>query len=245
MPVGMDSVHAELRETIAKCLTEALFEIAGGSSSEEVDVKKLRETALSSISFPNKKNGSTAGKPHDIEVRLALSMYHRLKRLSGNGRVEVVSDLGLTRPVDSPRELADLILLPLESACRKEGVSHDVRSQPSGVICIVTVERSQEMRREGKLPCPQCTKWCQGVKGLWWHQHQNHKVEYSDAAESAALSMDNMAIVPYDPERNRILSDTCRDFRHTTTRPEGETPLDYVKTGNLDGLRRLVEVSSC
>ncbi len=242
MPVGMDSIQAGARETIAKCLTEALFVIAGGSFPEEVERKKLRENVLTSISFPNKKNDSNSGKPHDIEVRLALSFFHRLRRMSVNGAVEIISDMGVTRHIDSPRELADRILLPLESACRKEGVAHDVRSQPSGLICIVTVQRSQVLRREGKLPCPLCTKWCQGTKGLWWHHHQNHKVEYSDAAEFAASSTDTMAIVPYDPDTSSGLPDHCHDLSASSTSIESNTPLEHVKTGNLKALRQDVEV---
>lgn len=219
---------------------EALVVIAGGSFSDETDQKRLREAVVSSISFPNKRRDNTTGKPHDIEVRLALSLFHQLKRKSVAGIVEIVSDMGLSRHINSPRELSEQMLLPLEFACRREGLSHDVRTQPSGVICIVTVHRSQLLRREGKLPCPRCTKWCQGAKGLWWHQQQNHNIEYSEATEVAASSTDVLAIIPYDPNGSNFLPDECYYTSRATPAAGATDPLDYVKAGDVLGLQRLV-----
>ena len=239
----MEAGQVLLRETIAKCLSEALVVIAGGSFSEEAEQKRLREAVVSSISFPNKKNDNTAGKPHDIEVRVALSLFHQLKRKSGAGIVEIISDMGLSRRIHSPRELAEQILLPLELACRREGLSHDVRTQPSGMICIVTIHRSQLLRLEGKLPCPRCTKWCQGGKGLWWHQQQNHKVEYSEATEFSASSTDVLAIVPYDPNGSAFLLNGCyNSIAAATASTEVTDPLDYVKAGDLVALKQQVKV---
>ena len=242
--LAMEAGQVLLRETIAKCLSEALLVIAGGSFTDGPDDKHLRQVVVSSISFPNKKNDTTNGKPHDIEVRLALSLFHQLKRKSEAGMVEIISDMGLVRRIQSPRELAEQILLPLESACRREGVSHDVRTQPSGLICIVTVHRSQLLRKEGKLPCPRCTKWCQGGKGLWWHQQQNHNVEYSEATEFSASSTDVRAIIPYDPNGSGFLPDGCYNSLAVDVSAEAVDPMESVKAGDLLSLQRHIKVGS-
>jgi hypothetical protein len=158
----MRQEEVELREKVGRCVAEALFQVCGGSVVEE-QKKQLREHAFSTISFPNKQASSAGGKPHDIEIRVALALFHRLKRAAESGNsIEIVSDLGLSRDIPSPRRLAEILCLPLEEACRSEGLSPDVRCQPSGVICVVTYGRSQLLRQAGKLPCPHCVKWCQG-----------------------------------------------------------------------------------
>jgi hypothetical protein len=251
----MDLEQVEVREVVAKCLTEALFLVAGGSfPDDEGERKKLRETIPSAVSFPNKNNHVASGKPHDIEIRLALSVFHKWKRTRNTTSqqqsvIEVISDMGLARQIHSPRELAELMLLPLESACRGEGIAHDVRTQPSGLLCIVTVGRSRVLRLAGKLPCPRCTKWCQGEKGLWWHQQQHHKIEHSEAAEVAASSMDTMAIIPYNSDRgilssSLLLGQTIGMIQNgAPPLTEANEPLDIIKAGNLDALKLEVQVS--
>lgn len=243
----MSSTQSELRDIVAKCLVEAVQTVAGGNLNDDAERKKLLGTAASSISFPNKCSQSSEGKPHDMEIRIALSLFHRWKQRRSSATptetLEIISDMGVTRQVVSPRELAEMIILPLESACRREGVAHDVRSQPSGLICIVTTERSRLLRQAGKLPCPHCTKWCQGEKGLWWHQQENHKIEYAEAAEVAASSTDTLAMILYDPRWTDFLSGGPERKQFTATPLDCSQPLDYVKEGGLEALKREVQVS--
>ena len=240
------SRNEQLRGIVAQCLTEALHQVAGGSVSSHISDNTTKEIVSSSISFPNKKDGID-GKPHDVEIRLALSLFHRWKRKRKCDReeysVEIISEMGLTRRVNSPRELADLLLVPLEAACHREGIADYVRSQPSGMICIVTTQRSQLLRSVGnKLPCPHCTKWCHGEKGLWWHQQLHHKIEHSEAAEVAASSVETLALIPYVPLADIVQnSQGLNDSEPPKTNVVSE-PLDFVKEGQLEDLKRAVEV---
>jgi hypothetical protein len=84
-----------------------------------------------------------------------------------------------------------------------------------------------------------------GEKGLWWHQQQNHHIEYSQAAAVAAASMGHLALIPYDP--NPLLpSISPVNAPPVSTPPPGskEDPLECIKSGDLAGLRRAVQVSA-
>ena len=157
----------ELREKVDRCLYKALLQVCGGSVKTSMEAERIQEILTTSISFTNKKGTSKSadGKPHDVEIRVALSLFHQWRqRLSGcNGSIQVVSDLGLVRTVSSPYQLALLLCQPLEEGCRDQGIAHDVQVAPSGIICIVTCNRSQVLRISGKLPCPHCTQWCKGM----------------------------------------------------------------------------------
>lgn len=87
-----------------------------------------------------------------------------------------------------------------------------------------------------------------GKKGLWWHQHQKHTIEYAEAVTVASSSINDLAIVPYDrinvgmlrvldeetaPQRNGN-----RPFKQCNT-----IPIELVKNGNLVGLKEAVNVS--
>ena len=115
--------------------------------------EELREIA-SAVSFANGRNQSASaeeGKPHDVEVRAALTLFHRVRRGSGHlppkgnaeakgdrklrkrkkGRptneaeedavFEVISDLGVHRHIRSIAYLAHLLSLELE----KELILHE------------------------------------------------------------------------------------------------------------------------
>lgn len=240
----MDTNQQEIKANLSKGLVKVILQLCGGKITEEDERKKLLDLTTSSISFPNKSVDSPGGKPHDIEVRIALSLFHRWKRNSADGRVEIVSDLGLARNILSTRELAELFVYPLESFCRKEGLANDVRCQPSGLICIVTHRRSHILRMHGRLPCPFCTKWCQGEKGLWWHQQQNHNVEHSDATAFASSSTDYMAITPYDPSKSALADIPAFSKQDVSAEIDTDLePLDRVKRGDLLGVQKAVEVS--
>lgn len=238
--------ESKLTERISRLVYEAIKQVCGGGITEE-----LRDVVVASISFPNKKNTSdTGGKPHDIEVRVAMPLFHRWKRSSGNNSVVTIfSDFGVRREVASPKHLAELLCLPLEEAVRVDGISHDVRCQPSGVICIVTHERSELLRQAGKLPCPHCCQWCKGKKGLWWHQQQKHSVEYSEATAVASSSVNEMAIVPYVPkeafvgENLESLKGGQSGKKIDDSRCDSDEPIDLIRNGNLAGLKQAVCVS--
>ena len=81
--------------------------------------------------------------------------------------VTITSDLGLSREVSSPRQLADLIGPFLEEEFRnnpQRTMAPDVRSQASGILSMISLERSQLLRQAGRLPCPHCIQWCKGEK---------------------------------------------------------------------------------
>ena len=150
----------QLRVHVAQAVHDALFQLCSGGSHP---IQGLVALAESSVSFPNNKANSNelGGKPHDIEVKAALSFFHQCrKRKREENGITIISDLGLERSIASPFELALLISRALEESCR--GVSHDVRAGASGIICMVTPARATALRAFGRLPCPQCIKWCKG-----------------------------------------------------------------------------------
>lgn len=145
----------ELHNILTEAVYNAFIEICGGDRS--VDREGLRRLVRGSISFPNKMSNSSDGKPHDVEIKAALAFYHgRRKRKRESIAVELTSDLGLTRQVSSPLMLSELI-------CSIIGQSWDVRPSPSGILYLVTLNRAMALRSSGKLPCPQCVKWCKGM----------------------------------------------------------------------------------
>ena len=121
--------EVKLRENLAKCVYAALLQICGGSFPHEAERKQIQEIASKTISFPNPNNSSANGKPHDIEIRVALPLFHRWKRATPAGKsVNIQSDLlGLEREISSPRHLAEILCIPLESACKEEGIARTYR----------------------------------------------------------------------------------------------------------------------
>jgi len=260
-----DTTQETLKTRVATVVYESLMQICGGGLNldEEKDeappvlddidswTAELKRVAQTTISFPNKKSTSLEGSPHDIEIRTALALFHKCtgrkrKRVNKTRPVIIsVSDLGVRRTVTSPLELAELLCCTLEEPLREEGISHDVRPNVSGIICLVTPERAQALRESGKLPCPQCIKWCKGEKGLWWHQQIDHGLEHSVAAEAAASEQNVFAIVPYGPQQQILrwqpttppephASGDCRD--------EKEDAFELVKKGELEALKQAIEV---
>jgi len=166
--------------------------------------------------------------------------------------VTVTSDLGLSREVSSPRQLADLIGPLLEEDFRNNpqwNMAPDVRSQASGIVSMISMERSQMLRLAGRLPCPRCIQWCKGEKGLWWHQQQYHKVEYADATTVAqATGINAGAIVLYgEPYSNVRISIANGGDNTNGTKPgrlradHDNDPMEDIREGNLDGLKRAVQ----
>jgi hypothetical protein len=239
--------EAALRQTVADCLMTALLQICAGSKFDW-DKTQLRELVLKSITFPNKKIEHAGGKPHDIEIRVALALFHRWRRKDDGTttELELISDLGLSRTIGSPLEMAQTICKPLETAICETGIAHDVRCTPSGIITVVTQYRSKILRDAGTLPCPYCTQWLKGEKGLWWHQQQTHSIEHSDAAGVAASSSDSFAMVPYDPNlssNRRVVNHQLPSVKEVIkTNINDEDPFEVLKRGDLNTIKKLVKV---
>jgi hypothetical protein len=244
-----------LLETLSRYVNEAIIRVCGGGIQDQVEREQLRDLARMTISFPNQKAlpPGIGGKPHDIEVKIALSLFHRWKRCANKGtKVEVISDLGIAREVPTPRKLAELLVTGfLEEACRQDSVAHDLRIQPSGVICIITYARSELLRQAGRLPCPHCCQWCKGKKGLWWHQQQKHKIEYSEATTAASSSVNELAIVLYSPNMALPSIGTTGNNKTLIHRQEQQQqhvitddPIEFAKNGDLDGLKNAVMVGT-
>ena len=176
---GMDD---SMKEKLIGAITDAAHQLCGTSYTTE----EIRSLVHSSVSFPN-KNGDLDGKPHDVEIRIALSLFHKArKRKRGESLpIDLISDFGLARVVQTPIEVADLF-------CQILNQEWDVRIDYSGIMCLVTEERSQSLRASGRLPCPRCVKWCKGEKGLWWHQ-QKHQ-ETADAVQDGHNASDWEAV---------------------------------------------------
>lgn len=305
-----ETSRRERHEIISRSMEKAIYRLNHPYYTTHSD--RLRKLISKCISFPKNNNTNSGkgnnGKPHDVETRIALTLYHQWKRDAIAGRnsninrsenikckkipsnistkargttddecvsttqpppsvVTITSDLGLSREVSSPRQLADLIGPLLEEEFRTNpqwNMSPDVRSQASGIMSMISLERSQMLRLAGRLPCPHCIQWCKGEKGLWWHQQQYHDVEHSSATAVAKATMINSgAIILYrESTANVTASSTCFGSNKNATegstigsldtscntdcgknmiRPDDNSnPMDYVCEGNLDGLKGAV-----
>ena len=179
-----DTCRKERLEIISRSLQKAIDQI--NHSYCILNRDSIGPLIRKSISFPKNNNNGNGGKgnngkPHDIETRIALTLYHQWKRTATTGHekknpidsdtqsplVTITSDLGLSRELNSPRQLSNLIVPLLEEDFRNNpqwNISPDVRSQPSGILSMISLERSQMLRLTGRLPCPYCIQWCKGEK---------------------------------------------------------------------------------
>ena len=188
---------------VCDSINSALQRICGGSyqtkSVNHSDKNEwrafLKNLANCSVSLPNRNvclpfhsSGNADGKPHDIEARVALKLFHHLnykkrrrneKEKNITTKLDIISDMDITRSIDSPKQLAQLLCLHMEEdICSrtitipsKQGdcnektstICSDVRTDRAGLICIVTKWRAVQLRNSGKLPCPSCIKWCKGT----------------------------------------------------------------------------------
>ena len=157
------TTERELRDKVAHAVHRAMLQVCGGEDRHGQS-QELLSLAKTSVSFPNGSNATNLdGKPHDIEVKSALSFYHQCrKRKRQEKGITVLSDFGLERNVSSPSDLAHLICYALEEFCRDQELSHDVKVSASGIICIVTPARAATLRTYGRIPCSKCIKWCKG-----------------------------------------------------------------------------------
>jgi len=341
----MKSIAAadSVRDQVALATLASLTRIAGGgfvvtSSAVEEEVgtpsnvvasqwrEELMKISYKSVSFTNNglnSRGEIDGKPHDVEVRAALMLYHRVRRgYCSNGKkrrvgdievksktiqkvnkdcshalqvsgyiqtlddrrgkddeeydtsIDIISDLGTRRKINSILSLANLLAIELErelagntqtyrdlNASVDEKMYYqqpnkaqpttftDIRSNDSGIICLLTLYRSKQLYSHGRIPCPNCTKWFKGSKGLWWHQLSVHGNQYSSAIEVAAGITNSLAIVQYQEQNETVVARTdigtsdenvgafCKDEANA----ENEA-FAMVKSGQYDEFTKFVEV---
>ena len=207
-------------------------------------------------------NVNSIGKPHDVEIKLAPTFFNRYRHkcenvVSGSGSgspanceddyassktqentippLEIISETGLTRSIESPLEMANLLISDMEdylwyqrnvnvnvntSASASASASTDesqelysIRADRSGIICIVTPNRMQHLRSLGRVSCSQCTKWVKGEKGLWWHCQKEHTLDHSQAIAIASSSsgVNALSIVVYCPSVPGLYKNECSD----------------------------------
>ncbi|KAL7519941.1 hypothetical protein ACHAWX_004695 [Stephanocyclus meneghinianus] len=193
---------------------------------------------------------------------------------------DIISDLGTHRKIANKNSLATLLSIELEqelainNTCSMPANADEgpdsfssgensltsffyIRPSESGILCLVSSLRSQQLHNAGRVPCRQCTKWCKGMKGLWWHQLKEHGVDYSNAMEVAAGSVNELAMVRFE-ERNvwwnqssliyqKSQSQGCSNSQVETKEKSDSIQIDafdVVKKGDLHALVRLVDVST-
>ena len=235
-------------------------------------LEELKLVAEKSVSFSNGNiTNGLEGKPHDVEVRAALTLYHRIRRVyrkrkqqhnsqayedSDTTSFEVISDFGTQRSIDSVQTLANILTIELETELsniqttecdKEETVSFtNIKSDNSGIICLVSKRRSEQLHNAGRLPCSHCTKWFKGTEGLWWHMLQAHNVAYSTATESAKNEGDILVIVPYQEgvmeikQTHRTEPIGKEDSKPVQVNKELDA-FDMVKMGKYEEFKRLVE----
>ena len=281
---------AAVKDQVASAVHSSLIRIAGGGHAVPVETnttksqdnklwsEELMTISEKSVSFPNGNNTNTnglEGKPHDVEVRAALTLYHRIRRVyrkrkqhhnsqakeeSETSSFEVISDLGTQRSIDSVQSLANILTIELEkelsntqTSAYEEGETvsfTNIKSDNSGIICLVSKRRSEQLHDAGRLPCSHCVKWFKGTKGLWWHILQAHNVEYSAATESAKNEDDILAIVPFQEEvkeHKQIHEHETQSIGKEDNKLEINEELDafdMVKMGKYEEFKHLVEEGS-
>lgn len=279
---------AAVKDQVASAVHNSLIRIAGGghysvpvetntAKSQHCNynqwLEELKEVSEKSVSFSNGNiTNGLEGKPHDVEVRAALTLYHRIRRVyrkrkqqhnskekeeSDTSSFEVISDFGTKRSIDSVQSLANILTIELEkelsniqtTECdKKEETASftNIKSDNSGIICLVSKRRSEQLHDAGRLPCSLCTKWFKGTKGLWWHMLQAHNVKYSAATESAKNEDDNLAIVPYQEgvmeikQTHKTEPIGKEDNKPVQVNKELDA-FDMVKMGKYEEFKRLVE----
>lgn len=218
-----------MKEKLIGAITDAAHQLCGTSYSAE----EVRSLVHSSVSFPN-KNADLDGKPHDVEIRIALSLFHkaRKRKRCDSCPTELISDLGLARAVQTPIDIADLF-------CQILNQEWDVRIDNSGIMCLVTEERSHALRANGRLPCPRCVKWCKGEKGLWWHQQLKHGIDHNEAIAHASKERTTLALIPYNPTE-LIRASIGKSIKIPFDVGAEDDVFELARSGNLEAMQALI-----
>lgn len=292
---GGDERTAEaVKKQIGSAVSSCLCRIAGGGaaakakrklsqsqtrsthSSADEWLEQLKDIAFSAISFPNgwpvggKDADSIGGKPHDVEVRAALALYHRVRvftlpcdrreeddekqvpakrKKTATGKpahskpIELISDMGTSRSFNSPRSLAKLLATDLEQELSRNTTIQfaSIREGDSGIICLVSKGRANQLAAADRLPCQHCLQWFKGEKGLWWHLLSSHssRVEYSEATEVASNSK---AVVLYDEghSNKRHASSKSQVAKQISPKSEELDAFELTRRGRIDSLRQII-----
>jgi hypothetical protein len=218
-----------MKEKLIGAITDAAHQICGTSYSAD----EIRSFVLSSVSFPN-KNDDLDGKPHDVEIRIALCLFHqaRKRKRRNSYSIELISDFGLARPVQTPVDVAELF-------CQILNQDWDVRVDYSGILCLVTEERSRALRASGRLPCSRCVKWCKGEKGLWWHQQLKHGIGHGEATGLASTERSTLALIPYTPAES-ISAPVGTSIKMPRLVKSEEDVFGFAREGNLEAIQALI-----
>jgi ankyrin repeat protein len=276
LPAAKFDVKYEMtsEQGVIELFHKSVVHILGGGINPDTDsgqprnqwLRDLKELAIKSICYPNgglhdetkrcynHENSSdrNVGKPHDIESRFSLSVFHKNKTMIGDKQsIQVISDLGLIRIVDSPMELAILLVNEMENILwseRNEELSQHSSFSPvikaaNGIITLVTPQRVAYLRQIGRLPCSNkhCTIWTKGgTKGLWWHELNQHQVGYSTATSGATTThgIHDFAIVVYNNTTHYANHDNESVLERSV--PKDDTFFQSVKNNDLNLLQSLL-----
>ncbi len=286
-----------------------------GNGKNDKWLSHLESLAQKSISYPNGRSARSSssnsacvnvddirspqaiddniGKPHDVEIKLALSFFHRYRhkcikyfptatasqRLSPAKEdvqddnethssyehtpppLEITSDTGLVRSIHSPNELATLLANNLEDLIwhERQQQNHDryhsqqqqqqlllnsnsytysIRVDRSGMICMVTPNRVEYLRKIGRISCSYCTKWVKGEKGLWWHCQKEHNLDHSvaTAIASSSTGIHEYSMVIYrNPTKDdaRIMPQNISSDMNVVDQKKEDPYFQIIKSGNL------------
>jgi hypothetical protein len=177
---------------------------------------------------------------------------------------DIISDLGTYRRVKDAKSLASLLSIEIEQELsaktttnrtsdfysdatnssltneKKDMTFNDIRQSDSGIICLVSSLRSKQLYAAGRVPCAKCIKWCKGMKGLWWHALKEHGVDYSNAMEVAAESVNELAVVKFqEMDVDTLSSSKTPKLSVDPACSSQEEELDVfnlVKNGDLNAL---------
>ena len=174
-------------------------------------------------------NERVEGKPHDYEIKIALILFHKFKctcctfdlnhetttTISNNKteedtiltqslepRLYITSEYGLTRCFTSALILTNFVVMELTQVDNTRLSGYDIRANKSGIIYVVTPQRTILLRKAAKLPCSYCTQWCQGLKGKWWHEQIEHADEQAKSNSLLAQQAASGALILFTPSTN-------------------------------------------
>jgi len=162
-------------------------------------------------------------------------------KLAESKPIELISDMGTVRSFDSPVSLAKLLTKELEQELFRISIPFaSIRQSSSGIICLVSKLRADQLAAADRLPCQHCLQWFKGKKGLWWHQLAAHSVEYPEATEVADNSK---AVVRYDeghPNKRHAITTSQVLNKPISSTSEELDAFELTRRGNIGQLRQLI-----
>jgi ankyrin repeat protein len=192
------------KPTDDKCWKDELEQYAKASISSSNGSKRPR---IQTKSYEEERV-AVEGKAHDYEIKITLTLFHKFKcnccsfdinepsysniteedpsllQSRREPMLYITSEYGLIRCISSTVALAHLLVTELTQIDCTILAGYDIRTNESGILCVVTPQRNDLLRKAGKLPCSYCSQWCKGLKGKWWHEQEEHA---NQQAKSGAL----------------------------------------------------------